>query len=404
MKQSERVERVRARDSIALETGACEPQHADQARGEGAASPVEPSFAERIIGWQLQFGRHDLPWQGKPDPYRIWLSEVMLQQTQVQTVIPYYLRFLEAFPEVGALAQAPIERVMQLWSGLGYYSRARNLHRCAQIVVNDYGGHFPTTAAELARLPGVGASTAAAIAALAFGERAAILDGNVKRVLARHFGIEGWPGERSVERMLWAVAQRELPGPGIQAYTQGLMDLGASLCARNRPQCERCPVHRTCAARAAGRQADFPGRRPARVIPERQTVMLVMVSGTQIMLERRPPAGIWGGLLSLPEAAPCARSELVSATEHRYGVKVRNVRALAQMRHAFSHYRLLIEPLLLEVEPHAQAVAETLGLWVNLPEAVREALPAPVRTLLTELASERSSDGLFSAQHFMDDR
>lgn len=356
--------------------------HASDARTAAA------SFSGRIIAWQLQSGRHDLPWQASRDPYRIWLSEVMLQQTQVQTVIPYYLRFLEAFTDVQALAQAPLERVMQLWSGLGYYSRARNLHRCAQQIVLEHDGRFPASAQALARLPGIGPSTAAAIAALAYGERAAILDGNVKRVLCRHFGIDGWPGERSVERQLWAVAERELPERGIEPYTQGLMDLGAGLCSLRRAQCEACPVRESCVARETGRQSEWPARRPLREIPERHMTMMVIVQGDQVLLERRPPLGIWGGLLSLPEAPPSDHTVLISEARRRYGLQVRSVRDLAPIRHALTHYRLLIAPVVLDVAPTQRALPEPAAQWFRLSEARDEALAAPVRSLLIALADE----------------
>lgn len=358
---------------------------ARSARAPGA----EASFSTRIIAWQLQSGRHDLPWQASRDPYRIWLSEVMLQQTQVQTVIPYYLRFLEAFADVGALAQAPLERVMQLWSGLGYYSRARNLHRCAQQVVLDHGGRFPTSAQALATLPGIGPSTAAAIAALAFGERAAILDGNVKRVLCRHFGIDGWPGERRVEQQLWAVAERELPERGIEPYTQGLMDLGAGLCSLRRPQCDPCPVRESCVARATDRQSEWPARRPSRQSPERHTAMMVIVRGDWVLLERRPPLGIWGGLLSLPEAPPAPHAVLIDEATRRFGVHVRGVRELAPIRHAFTHYRLLITPVVLEVRATQRLRTDHAAQWLKLSDAKDEALAAPVRSLLITLSDER---------------
>ena len=227
-------------------------------------------FAKNLIVWQKQQGRHDLPWQGGRDAYRVWLSEIMLQQTQVTTVIPYYRRFLESFPEVTALAQAPLNTVLEHWAGLGYYARARNLHRCAQLVSDEYGGQFPQTPEALAGLPGIGRSTAAAIAVFAFGARAAILDGNVKRVLARCFGIEGFPGAAPVERSLWALAETLLPEQEIEAYTQGLMDLGASLCARNKPQCAVCPQQALCVACREGRQGELPLRRPTKVLPERR--------------------------------------------------------------------------------------------------------------------------------------
>jgi A/G-specific adenine glycosylase len=345
-----------------------------------------PEFAQRIVDWQRRFGRHDLPWQASRDPYRIWLSEVMLQQTQVRTVIPYYLRFLEHFPDVGSLACAPVERVMELWSGLGYYSRARNLHRCAQQVMSHHGGRFPDSAAALAGLPGIGPSTAAAIAAFSFGERAAILDGNVKRVLCRHFGIEGWPGERSVEQSLWTIARRELPlAGGIEPYTQGLMDLGAQLCVRSRPRCGECPVASSCVARATHRQTALPAARPARASPLRETGWLVVVAEGLVLLERRPPVGIWGGLLSFPEAAPGDLRRLMNDVRVRFGFDPQHATALAPVRHAFTHFRLIAHPVLIEIGPRARLAAEASAQWFDRSTAGELALPRPVRALLERL-------------------
>lgn len=344
------------------------------------------AFAAGIVRWQVQFGRHDLPWQGTRDPYRIWLSEVMLQQTQVRTVIPYYLRFLDCFPDVAALATAPLERVMELWSGLGYYSRARNLHRCAQSVVRQYGGRFPESAAALAELPGIGPSTAAAIAAFAFGKRSAILDGNVKRVLCRHFGVAGWPGERRVEQMLWAIAQRELPERDIERYTQGLMDLGAQTCARTRPRCDSCPVAASCVARIEGRQALLPMARPSRATPVREAGWLVILDQDAVLLERRPPTGIWGGLLSFPEVAPGERECAAEAAAARFGVTPWRVTALAPVHHAFTHFRLIAHPTLIEVGRCGMLATEAQTVWVARATAGQQALPQPVRGLLEQLA------------------
>lgn len=345
------------------------------------------AFAAGIVRWQVQFGRHDLPWQGTRDPYRIWLSEVMLQQTQVRTVIPYYLRFLDCFPDVAALAAAPLERVMELWSGLGYYSRARNLHRCAQSVVWEHGGRFPESAAALAELPGIGPSTAAAIAAFAFGERSAILDGNVKRVLCRHFGVAGWPGERRVEQMLWAIAQRELPERDIERYTQGLMDLGAQTCVRTRPRCDSCPVAASCVARIEGRQALLPMARPSRATPVREAGWLVIMDKDAVLLERRPPTGIWGGLLSFPEVAPGERERAAEAAAARFGVTPWRVTALAPVHHAFTHFRLIAHPILIVVGRCGMLANESQTQWIARATAGQQALPQPVRGLLEQLAS-----------------
>lgn len=349
------------------------------------------AFAAAIVRWQAQSGRHDLPWQGTRDPYRIWLSEVMLQQTQVRTVIPYYRRFLDSFPDVAALAAAPVERVMELWSGLGYYSRARNLHRCAQSVVRQHGGRFPDSAAALAELPGIGPSTAAAIAAFAFGERSAILDGNVKRVLCRHFGVAGWPGERQVEQMLWAIARRELPKRDIEPYTQGLMDLGAQTCVRSRPRCDRCPVAASCVARIEGRQSLLPTARPPRATPVREAGWLVILDQDAVLLERRPPAGIWGGLLSFPEVAPGERERAAEAAAARFGVEPLRVTALAPVHHAFTHFRLIAYPMLIEIGRGGVLAAEAQTHWIARATATQQALPQPVRGLLEQLAGSASA-------------
>lgn len=304
----------------------------------------ETSFSERIIAWQQRQGRHDLPWQGTRDPYRIWLSEIMLQQTQVATVIPYYQRFLARFPTVAELAEALPETVAELWAGLGYYSRARNLHRCAQLVVSAHGGRFPEDPAVLETLPGIGRSTAAAIAAFAWGRQAAILDGNVKRVFCRHFGIAGYPEATAVKKELWQLADALLPATGIEAYTQGLMDLGATLCGRSRPRCGDCPLAGTCVARRDGRQAELPSSKPRPAMPERSATFILVSNGHGVLVERRPPTGIWGGLLVPPEGDPAT---ILPAL----GLAGAACEPLPEFRHSFTHFRLTIRPLLCRVAP-----------------------------------------------------
>jgi len=337
------------------------------------------SFAEVLIAWQKSAGRHDLPWQNTRDPYRIWLSEIMLQQTQVATVIPYYQRFLASFPDVKALAAAPVEMVMEHWAGLGYYARARNLHRCAQQVVAVHGGSFPGSAAELETLPGIGRSTAAAVAAFAFGERAAILDGNVKRVLCRQFAVTGFPGAAKVHQQLWELAESLLPKRDIEAYTQGLMDLGAGTCTRSRPACERCPVAAGCLARQQGLQATLPEARPRAAIPERTASFVLIRQGRRVLLERRPPSGLWGGLLVPPEGRP----EAVLA---RLGLQALSQQDLPPLRHAFTHFRLTLEPVLCDVADSG-LVAEPGLEWVELTPATTAAVPAPIGKLLRQVAS-----------------
>jgi len=357
-------------------------------------SPLHAAFAARLIAWQRQHGRHDLPWQNTRDPYRIWLSEIMLQQTQVSTVIPYYARFLERFPTVGALAAAPLDDVMALWAGLGYYSRARNLHRCAQVVADQHGGAFPASVDALAELPGIGRSTAAAIASFAFGARATILDGNVKRVLARVFGIDGFPGEKRVENAMWTLAESLVPGDDasdadVGAYTQGLMDLGATLCVRGKPDCARCPFSVDCVANATGRQRELPGARPKKTVPTRRTWMLVLLDGDTVMLEKRPPTGIWGGLWSLPEAPDEAALAGRALTFGANGP----ASPLASLTHTFTHFRLDIEPRVIELgagdrTPSASSALEAQDArtaWVALREIDAFGVPAPVRKLLDGL-------------------
>jgi len=349
-------------------------------------------FARRVVRWQAREGRNDLPWQGTRDAYAIWVAEIMLQQTQVGTAIPYYRRFMARFPDVASLADAAPEEVLRLWSGLGYYSRARHLHRAAQHVVEHHGGRFPRTLAEIERLPGIGRSTAAAIASFAFGARAAILDGNVKRVLARHFLVEGFPGEPAVERKLWSLAESLVPERGIEAYIQGLMDLGATVCTSKRPACGRCPVRATCGAYAADRVTGLPAPRPRKASPVRRTVMLVMRHGADVLLEKRPASGVWGGLWSLPELAPTADApvdvqDVTGTIARRFGLQTRRVERLATIRHAFTHFTLDIQPVLADVGGVGRHAGEPGALWLPLAEAGGAALPAPVKRLLARLGT-----------------
>lgn len=341
-------------------------------------SESDDSFSARLIHWQRRHGRHDLPWQQTRDAYRIWLSEIMLQQTQVATVIPYYQRFLARFPDVAALAAAPVETLLEAWAGLGYYARARNLHRCAQMIVLEHHGVFPRDPVLLAGLPGIGRSTAAAICAFAYGTRAAILDGNVKRVLARCFGIEGFPGNAIVEREMWRLAESLLPALDCEAYTQGLMDLGATLCTRINPACGECPMRDICLARREGRQADLPVAKPGKVLPEREASMLVITDGQRYLLERRPPAGIWGGLLSLPESA----RETAADFAQRHGCRLLEMGELPTLRHAFSHFRMIIRPVLCRVEPTGGLVEEPGWEWLEARDIDSAALPAPIKRVL----------------------
>jgi len=341
------------------------------------------SFANCLIAWQKIHGRHDLPWQNTRDPYAIWVSEIMLQQTQVAAVFGYYSRFMQRFPTIASLAAAEQEQVLQLWSGLGYYSRARNLHNAAQMIVDEHAGQFPQDFEAIQSLPGIGRSTAAAIAAFAFNQPRAILDGNVKRVFARHFLIEGWPGSLKVEKHLWALAEDLLPEESIVAYTQGLMDLGATLCTRTKPRCNDCPLNKTCLAFKQQRVSELSTPKPRKTIPEKQTTMLLLRSGNEVMLEKRPPTGIWGGLWSLPEIT--AKENAEQSADLRYGIQAECLPALKILSHAFTHFRLHIQPQpmqVIHIRPHAR---EAGIIWLSLEDAIGAALPTPVRKILLSL-------------------
>lgn len=340
-------------------------------------------FAARLIDWQKQHGRHDLPWQNTRDPYAIWVSEIMLQQTQVTAVIGYYQRFMQRFPDLASLAAAEQEEVLQYWSGLGYYSRARNLHNAAQIVMDDHGGIFPREFAAVQALPGIGRSTAAAIVSFAYDSPQPILDGNVKRVFARHFLIDGWPGTPKIEQQMWGLAEALLPERDMVAYTQGLMDLGATLCTRSRPQCASCPLEQTCQAYVQGRTKELPAAKPRKVAPQRQTTMLLLLRGKEILLEKRPPSGIWGGLWSLPEVAAEEAPQEVAA--RRYGLSTEVLPPLVTLSHAFTHFKLAITPQPLRVLQTTQLAAEPAVIWMDIEDAIGAALPTPVRTLLQQL-------------------
>jgi A/G-specific adenine glycosylase len=347
-----------------------------------------PPFAQRVCAWQKACGRRDLPWQGSRDPYRVWVSEIMLQQTQVATVVPYYERFLAHFPTLAALAAAPEEAVLALWSGLGYYARARHLHRAARLIQERHGGVFPASPQAIAALPGVGRSTAAAIAVFAFGARAAILDGNVKRVLVRHAGIDGHPGEKSVSERLWQLAEARLPTVEVETYTQGLMDLGALVCTPRTPRCGQCPVAQDCVAYQEDRVATLPSRRPKRALPEREVTWLIVLCGEAVLLERRAPSGIWGGLWTPPEVAVGVDAERL-ARQH-YRLIPSRMEELPPLVHTFTHFRLRARPLLLYAEAAPMHVAERGLLWLPLNEIANAPLPAPVKTLLARLSGRGS--------------
>jgi A/G-specific adenine glycosylase len=343
----------------------------------------KPDFAARVIAWQAAHGRHDLPWQRTRDPYRIWVSEIMLQQTQVATVIPFYARFLAAFPDVAALASAPLERVLERWSGLGYYRRAHHLHAAARAIVADHGGAFPRDPQAIATLPGIGRSTAAAIAAFAWGTRGAILDGNVKRVFARHAGIEGFPGVTAIEAVLWRLAEARLPPADVATYTQGLMDLGATVCTRTKPRCADCPVAVDCVARRDGRVDTLPSPRPRKPLPRRAVRVLLIERAGELLFEKRPPTGIWAGLWSLPELPLDA--DVAAACRRRFGAAAVPGDELPAIEHGFTHYRLTLHPQRVAVRTWPRRAEEPGLVWLARDEAHAAALPAPIRKLLRSL-------------------
>ncbi len=347
-------------------------------------------FADRLLDWFALHGRHDLPWQHPRSPYRVWLSEVMLQQTQVATVIPYFIRFLQRLPDLPSLAAAPPDQVLALWAGLGYYARARNLQRCAQIVVAEHGGELPRDAAAMASLPGIGRSTAGAILAQAHGQRHAVLDGNARRVLARHAAIAGWPGASAVQKRLWHEAEQRLPHQRLADYTQALMDLGAAICTGRAPNCSLCPVSADCAARQAGRIAHHPGAKPTRVRPRRSAQLLLIDDDEgRLLLERRPPNGLWGALWCPPllgEDDP----PLSDWLGHQ-GLRTRQAQALEPLLHRFTHFDLELRPLQLSAHSTAATVGEPRWQWIDAERLAGLGLPAPIRRMLGSLSTSTRS-------------
>ena len=352
-----------------------------------------PDFAQRLLRWFDSHGRKNLPWQQQPTPYRVWVSEIMLQQTQVQTVIPYYLRFMQRFPTLPALAAASLDEVLHHWSGLGYYARARNLHKAAQQVRDELDGCFPELIEDLVQLPGIGRSTAGAILSLACGQHHAILDGNVKRVLARYHALEGWPGKTAVLKQLWSFSESVTPTQRVADYNQAIMDLGATVCVRGRPACDTCPLQTGCKACQQGRQQALPSPRPRRDLPVRAVQMLLLVSpGQEVFLEKRPATGIWGGLWSFPEFAD-------HQTLQRW-CDQRNIRSDAEaeiwpvVRHTFSHFHLDITPCCIKLQNPVACVMEAdQGVWYNALNSGALGLAAPVQRLLTRLQqSNRGED------------
>ncbi len=343
-------------------------------------------FEQKILKWFDEFGRNHLPWQDNPTPYRVWVSEIMLQQTQVATVIPYFTRFITRFPTVRALANASLDEVYPLWAGLGYYARAKNLHKSAQIIKTLYKGKFPTNFEEVLALPGIGRSTAGAILAISTQQRYPILDGNVKRVLSRHFAISGWPGDPKVAEKLWQLSEKTTPLLRINHYTQAIMDLGATLCTRSRPKCALCPIGRSCQAKKLNKVLDYPTKRPKvdKPIKAITLLMLMHVKKRLILLEKRPTHGIWGGLWSLPE---CALNENIEdwCAKH-LAINIKNPTHWTPFRHTFTHFHL-------DIHPAVGKISNTIKLnsisenycWHSFDQMLTLGLPAPVKKLLTSL-------------------
>lgn len=342
-------------------------------------------FAQRLLTWFDAHGRHDLPWQRDRTAYRVWISEIMLQQTQVKTVIPYFERFMTSFPSVTTLANATLDEVLHLWTGLGYYARARNLLKTAQRILAEYQGQFPTMFSDVLALPGIGRSTAGAILALAGGQRHPVLDGNVKRVLTRYHAIGGWPGKKDVENQLWDLVEKLTPQMRVADYTQAIMDLGATVCTRTQPDCDACPLAPSCQGLSQGQPTAYPTSKPRKTLPVRQTTLLMLRDSTgQILLERRPPVGIWGGLWSFPECPTDA--DIPTWCRNTLGITLKNMQPWDTLRHTFSHFHLDIQP----VHAHAKnrgSVAMEPGnrVWYNTRKPDRRGFPAPIKRLLEQL-------------------
>lgn len=340
-------------------------------------------ISKPLLQWFDQYGRHDLPWQHPITPYRVLLSEVMLQQTQVTTVIDYFHRFIEKFPTITDLAAAKLDEVLHLWSGLGYYARGRNLHKAAQIIRDKFKGKFPTNFEDIVSLPGVGRSTAGAIASIAFSQRYPILDGNVKRVLTRIAGVTGYPSDTATAKKLWQLADEQTPAERVADYTQAIMDLGATVCTRSKPKCSLCPLSNKCYAYRKNMIAEFPGKKPKKILPVRQTTLLMICDDTKnILLEKRPPLGIWGGLWSFPELGENTLEEWCQ--QHHFAIAT--TKKWAAFRHTFSHYHLDITPFLVEIKMRPHKIMESdRFVWYNITQGDSRGLPAPINKLLESL-------------------
>ncbi len=347
------------------------------------------TFSSQILSWFDHQGRKSLPWQQNKTPYRVWVSEIMLQQTQVSTVIPYFQRFVEKFPDVAALANAPEDEVLHIWTGLGYYSRARNLHKTARIIVSEYNSIFPDDIERLQLLPGIGLSTAGAIIAIAFQKKATILDGNVKRVLTRFQGINEWPGEKKTLQTLWSLAEKYTPTTRIADYTQAIMDIGATICTRGKPRCHVCPIKTHCVAFHQNLQSEIPKSKPKTKIPTRYATLFIFMNHHQtILLEKRPSTGIWGGLWSLPQENEWLNTdEIKHRATQQFPFAIQKIERLQTFRHTFSHFHLEILPVLIRVKENRKrkVMAADSHIWYNLQSPEQIGLPAPVKKLLMEI-------------------
>ncbi|MGK2889689.1 MAG: A/G-specific adenine glycosylase [Candidatus Malihini olakiniferum] len=351
-------------------------------------------FAQQVLAWYERYGRKTLPWQQEKTPYSVWLSEIMLQQTQVATVIPYFQRFIACFPDILALAAAPLDEVLHLWTGLGYYARAHNLHKAAQTIANQHGGEFPTTFEAVTALPGVGRSTAGAVLSLSLDQHHPILDGNVKRVLARCYTVAGWPGKKEVEQQLWALSEQLTPALGVSQFNQAMMDLGAMICTRSRPKCELCPLKNGCMAYANHNWANYPGKKSKQTLPEKSAWFLLLQRGNEVWLQQRPAIGLWGGLFYFPQFS--SHDDVKPWLQQR-GLKTTDVQQLVSFRHTFSHFHLDIVPLWLALPAdkthtlHDACMEEKIGLWYNLAKPPAVGLAAPVERLLRMLTQQSGS-------------
>lgn len=370
---------------------------------------MSKSFSDAILDWYQIYGRKSLPWQKTKTPYQVWLSEIMLQQTQVTTVIPYFERFIERFPDVSSLANAPLDDVLHLWTGLGYYARARNLHLAAQKIMQEHQGQLPHNLAKMMALPGVGRSTAGAILSLSLSQPHPILDGNVKRTLARYFAVEGWPGKKEIEQRLWLFAEQNTPIEKVQQYNQAMMDMGAMICTRHAPKCPHCPIKANCQANALNRQTDFPTKKPKKIRPEKTVNLLILQYKNLIWLEQRPLSGLWGGLWSLPENDVPFKSDFIEQKLGVFYIKkikektndVLTYELYKEFRHTFTHFHLDIMAyrVQLPIKPNMQRISlnssnqhqsdsKINGCWYNLQKPATIGLASPINKLLQQLTKE----------------